>query len=302
MLRLHILFRLGLFLAGLFLTSPGHAVLCKLDLHKDGTLHEVDLPLPYYESKPGDRLRFVYEGAFDICGISSDSKEVSVIGYLNPCLGIFVTDGKKLLAFHKNFWVSVKSMVDIIHHYLDTSQKDNLHARIFATKAQRGDVNQKASVQEMRLLLKENIGIPPKQIRAQVYAIEAASPLNDTHYKQAQLCVAARLDAVFEAEAGRGQTPQIQLNLIDPALEGLWNKEISFALHPKELYFFTLSRYVQTKTTNSTQAFFVYCAHAHSGRKVRNPFGHYGSIMFHPAYKENWDTFTKALEAFTRVH
>ena len=79
----------------LLLASVALGVTVKLDLYGDGNLHEVDLPFEYYKRQQGDKFTLISQGGYRVYDLAKDKNEVAVIGQLNPCIGIAVTDGKK---------------------------------------------------------------------------------------------------------------------------------------------------------------------------------------------------------------
>ena len=63
----------------------------------------------YYKRQPDDRFTLIHEFSYKVYGLKDEENqnEVAVIGPLSPCVGIIVTDGEKLIAFHKNYMNAV---------------------------------------------------------------------------------------------------------------------------------------------------------------------------------------------------
>lgn len=110
------------------------AVTCELDLFQNGHTTQVVLPFAYYERQPGDNLTMIHQGGYKVYDVANDSCEVAVMGPLRPCIAVAVTDGQKVVVFHKHSSNSLDHMSAIIEQYLDLSDSSNLYGRIFTTR------------------------------------------------------------------------------------------------------------------------------------------------------------------------
>ena len=91
-----------LFGLSLSLTPIAYAMWVNLDLQGTGSFTKINLPFEYYQRQPNDKFTLIHQGGYKIYDIEKSQNEVVVLGYFRPCIGIVVTDGKKLIAFHKH--------------------------------------------------------------------------------------------------------------------------------------------------------------------------------------------------------
>lgn len=102
-----------------------------LDLHGTGELTAVKLPFPYCEPGKEQKLVTIHEGGYQVFDVATDTDKVVTIGPLQPCIGVVITDGKKLLTFHKSASCSLDSMVSIIKENLDLSDPSKICAKLY---------------------------------------------------------------------------------------------------------------------------------------------------------------------------
>jgi hypothetical protein len=200
-----------------------HAVENNLDLHDTGKKTTVKLPFKYFEKKEGDKLTLIHQGGYAIFDMNPKSREVAVIGPCNPCIGLAITDGTKLIAFHKYSNNSMDHMIKIIKETLDW-EKNDLFGQIYTCKndnvwtSQRtemhGNRTHTQAVKHLKDILCEQLNIKTRtNIVAQLYS----STYQDKFlgwYEHSELCFAVRMDSVFTIKGDK-----LNIFSIDPIKE-----------------------------------------------------------------------------------
>ncbi|MGL5720529.1 MAG: hypothetical protein ACRCYP_07055 [Alphaproteobacteria bacterium] len=218
-----------------FLTSlPSWAVKCELDLKENGTLTTVDLPFNYLKRQEGENLTLIHQGSYKVYPIQESQQEIAVIGPLNPCIGIAVTDGVKLVTFHKHSTNSLESMKEILKTNLDSKKKNDWVARIFTAqddlkwtqnkrRLMHGGKTHTGAVNHIREIL-EHMGVKKKKIQDTLYKLrpDASSPLYYQdgelgRYELAEVCVAVKLSDLVEI------TGQLKFFSMDPFAEDIFD-------------------------------------------------------------------------------
>ncbi|MGL4426574.1 MAG: hypothetical protein ACRCUQ_02305 [Alphaproteobacteria bacterium] len=218
-----------------FLTSlPSWAVKCELDLKENGVLTTVDLPFNYLKRQEGENLTLIHQGSYKVYPIQESQQEIAVIGPLNPCIGIAVTDGVKLVTFHKHSTNSLESMKEILKANLDSKKKNDWVARIFTTQDdlewtqnKRGLMHagrtHAGAVKHIGETL-ENMGVKKKKIQDTLYKLrpDASSPLHYPdfqlgRYDIAEACVAVKLSDLVET------TGHLKFFSMDPFAEDIFD-------------------------------------------------------------------------------
>ena len=206
------------------------------DLQGDGQLSQVKFPFNYYERQEGDRLTLIHQGGYKVYDIGTNANDVAVIGPLKPCIGIAVTDSEKLITFHKHSSSSLSSMEKVIRENLNLSIQENLYARIYTAKddvkwkeenrqAMHGGKTHLEEVKAMKDFLNQKIGIIRDHIPADLKNLrdKSGKTIHADHslgkYEIAELCVAVRLNEVFELS---GRKKQIKFSSIDPYTEDVF--------------------------------------------------------------------------------
>lgn len=166
-----------------------------------------------------------------------------MIGPLRPCIGIIITDGKKLIAFHKHSNNSLESMLKIVKSNLDLSDNKNVFAYIYTTLDAREWASNKRSlihdnkthtqvVDQIKDSLK-TIEIPDSNIGVGRYSLlkneSGVKPENQQQkhadfslgrYDLAETCVAVRMNDIFgKKESGE---KKVKLFSIDPYTEDVF--------------------------------------------------------------------------------
>jgi hypothetical protein len=211
----------------------------ELDLYRNGSKQKVSFSFQYYCSdKEKDKLSFIHQGGYKVFDVSADSSEVAIIGPLRPCIGIVVTDGTKLIAFHKHSTNSFDSLQKIIGRHLDLSaaNKANLHARIFTVRddqewaehnrsSMHDGKDHMASVLHIKDFLHHALGFTRTQIPASLYNLRTPDgkmkypELYFGNYEFAEMTVAVKINTVFETING---VKNIKLYLADPFAEDVF--------------------------------------------------------------------------------
>lgn len=206
-----------------------------LDLTGEGNFTHISLPFTYYERQSTDRPTLIHQGGYKVYDLANKN-DVAVIGPLRPCIGIVVSDGVKLIAFHKHCTNSLESMGKIIQGNLNLLNKDNLHARIYTSKddiewkqnnrqLMHGGKSHVDEVKSIKDFLNQTIGIPREKIPAHMKNLRdekerlfyAFGVLG--RYELAEICVAVRLSDVFELSNDK---KQIKFSSIDPFTEDVF--------------------------------------------------------------------------------
>lgn len=207
-----------------------------LDLEGDGHRTSVNLPFNYYQRQDGDRLTLIHQGGYKVYTIQGNQNDVAVIGTLRPCIGIVVSDGVKLIAFHKHSISSLESMSAIIQENLNLSDKKNLYARIYTTQddiewelanrqSAHGGNTHREEIKIIKDFLNQGMGLIREQIPAEVMNMRDGcgnlihKDLELGRYELAELCVAVRLKDAFETIKGK---KQIKFTSIDPHTEDVF--------------------------------------------------------------------------------
>ena len=123
-----------IFVFALLSWNTAEAVICELDLFQNGQITQVHLPFAYYERQPDDNFTMIHQGGYKVYDVERDWCEVAVIGPVRPCIAVAVTDGQKVVVFHKHSTNSLEHMGSIIAKHLDLSDSSNLYGRIFTTR------------------------------------------------------------------------------------------------------------------------------------------------------------------------
>lgn len=241
------LFAIGLVPSAVAMEPPKKAskkvkILESLDIHGNGKFTLVPLPYPHYKRKPEDHLQLIHQGCYKVYDITQAQNEVAVIGYLAPCVGIAVTDGKKLIVFHKFYHNSLSSMEELIREHLDTKNPSKLFAHIFTTRDDidweinartfsHGDQNQADYVNGIKIHLCEALKFTPSNISSKIFNTLNKKKTKLFFSKQnipiygrydfAALCVAVRLDELFQKNAFGHD--EIKFASIDPFTEDVFN-------------------------------------------------------------------------------
>jgi len=224
------------------------------DLVGDGQLTTINVAFRYYERRSEDCLTFIDQGGYKVYDISVDTKDVAVIGPISPCIGIVVTNGDKLIAFHKHSTNSFQSMKDIIGKELDLSNKENLYARIYSAKDNEEWVkngrqlmhNDKSHLQELEIIenfFHQEIGINQGQVLSDLWDLRDSEGKNrylswadgkyneiETKYEHIYTYIAVQLNDIFK-ETKEG-VKQIKFSSIDPYNEDIFDfkgKEFTYA-------------------------------------------------------------------------
>lgn len=207
-----------------------------LDLEGDGRRASVNLPFNYYQRQDGDRLTLIHQGGYKVFDIQDNQNDVAVIGTLRPCIGIAVSDGVKLIAFHKHCTSSLESIGAVIRENLDSSDKTNLYARIYTTRddiewvqnnrqQMHGGKTHLEEVKSIKDFLNQEIGIIREQIPAELKNLRnnnrklIHAELALGRYELAEFCVAVRLNDVFETIKDQ---KRIKFAAIDPHTEDVF--------------------------------------------------------------------------------
>ena len=168
----------------LSLSPVASGVMVNLDLYGKGKYTEIDLPFEYYQHQEGDELTLIHQGGYKIYNLKSDKNAVAVIGHLRPCIAIAVTDGTRLIVFHKHSTNALNPKIEgslgqIVLTNLDLSNPDRLRARIYTTydaveweKSQRSKMHNgkdlRGAIKDIIDML-ESINIPRKYVYATYY-------------------------------------------------------------------------------------------------------------------------------------
>ncbi|MGL4371332.1 MAG: hypothetical protein ACRCTK_01575 [Alphaproteobacteria bacterium] len=224
----------GFMVLGLLVSLPSWAVTSELDLEGDGTFREVNLPFNYLTRQEGENLTLIHQGGYKVYDIQQSQREIAVIGPLNPCIGIAVTDGVKLVTFHKHSTNSLESMKEILKTNLDSKKKNDWVARIFTTQDDLEWIQNKrrtmhagrthaGAVKHIGETL-ENMGVKKKKIQDTLYKLrpDASSPLRYPdfqlgRYELAEVCVAVKLSDLFQT------TGKLKFFSIDPFAEDIFD-------------------------------------------------------------------------------
>lgn len=203
-----------------------------LDLEGNGCFKPVKLPFNYYKREENDCLTLIHQGGYKVYDIEKNKNDVAVIGFLRPCIGVAVTDGKNLVTFHKHSTSSLESMKNVLMNNLNMLDKENLYARIYTTKddlewnqnkrqLMHGGKTHLEEVKGIKDFL-ESIEIIRAQIPANLYSLKAGGYEEYAlgRYELAECYVAVRLNDIFESlENGK---KQIQFSSIDPYTEDVF--------------------------------------------------------------------------------
>jgi hypothetical protein len=191
----------------------------QLDLHGTGERADVILPFIYLYREPGVRYDLIVEGGYKIYDLAKKEDLIAIIGPLDPCIGIAVTDGKKLLLFHKHVLNSVSNMLEIIKNNLDLSCPENLVARIFTTADAIADTGELPTndVASIKNALSELLRVPCASIIAEIFPLYVQEGAQDGdgasvrymypegalgNYVDADLYVAVKLSDLFVTKNG----------------------------------------------------------------------------------------------------
>jgi hypothetical protein len=212
-------------------SHAGSFVQALLDTHGEGK-QRVYLPLEYCKRQEKDNFSIVYQGYYKLYHISESQDKVAVLAPLSPCIGIVVTDGVKLMAFHKHFSTSSRSMLEVIQENLNLSDPDNLYARLYSAKnddewrkraesENHGGKSHQQEIKGLRRLLMNHLRIPHRHILFDLPDVDSSSVRRETllKYEDAVLSVAVRLDVVFEE---LGSKKRINFMSIDPITEDVF--------------------------------------------------------------------------------
>jgi hypothetical protein len=254
----------GWVMLALLASFPSVAVKNDLDLEGNGTLTTINLPFTYVKKQAGDTLTLIHQGGYKVYEIQQSQQEVVVIGPLRPCIAVVLTDGAKLVTFHKHSTNSLESMKEILKANL-SSNKTSWSARIFTAKddwewnhnrrsLMHGGKSHTGAVKDIKDYLTE-MGVKREQIPATLYPLRdtISSPLRYLdgqlgRYELAEVCVAVRLNDVFEAIPG--ETKQIKFFSIDPHEEDVFKYKGSRLTQSEMVNALTSAQRQQTKPTD----------------------------------------------------
>jgi len=127
-------------IALLAISSNTYAIQTSLDLHGDGKLTKITLPFKCFQQQPDDNFTLIHEQFYKVYDINDSEHEVAVIGPLRPCIAIVVTDGKRVVVFHKHSSNALDadlqgSLQQILLKNLDLNPNNEfLRAGIYTTK------------------------------------------------------------------------------------------------------------------------------------------------------------------------
>jgi len=202
-----------------------------LDLDGSGKKQKIELAFPYYHPKPDDKLSIIYQGGYKVYDTEVNKNDIPVIGMLHPCIGVVVTDGLKVIAFHKHFSNSLNSLIDIIKKHINLEDPNKVWARLYTVKNDKlwsekfiFAHNNKASVIDELKSIKDFLAtiIDRKNIVAQAYNLlnQKGEPKYPDFslglYDCAELYVAVQVRNLFEKSDG---TKKIKFYNIDPFQE-----------------------------------------------------------------------------------
>ena len=189
----------------------------QLDLDGTGVMADIALPFRYLPREPGVRYDLIVEGGYKVYDLAKSKVHLSrrpvvaIIGPLDPCIGIAITDGKKLLLFHKHVLNSVTNMLEIIQKNLDLSCPEHLLARIFATADVIADTGELPAndVARIKAALADLLKIHCEGIIAEVFPLYVQEGASVRYrypegalgnYLDADLHIAVKLDDLFETQ------------------------------------------------------------------------------------------------------
>lgn len=259
----------GLMVLGLLTSLPSWAVTSDLDLEGNGTFTTVNLPFNYLERQEGCTPTLIHQGGYKVYDLQQSQQDIAVIGPLRPCIGIAVTDGVKLVTFHKHATNSLDSMKEILEANLNLGDKSAWHARIFTAKddlewqlnkrslmhAEKGHAG---AVKDIKDFL-EAMGMKRAQIPASLHPLrpDASSPLHYAdlqlgRYELAEICVAVKLNDLFETSGG---TRQIKFFSTDPFQEDIFNYKGTYITEEEMLSAPTSDQRQQTDPSELTVPF-----------------------------------------------
>lgn len=199
------------------------------------------MPYPYFKKKPTDHLQLIHQGGYKVYEIAQAQNEVAVIGYLRPCVGIAVTDGIKLIVFHKFSQNSMNSMESIIRKHLNVRDPSKLFAHIYTTRDDEdwerrdrtnshGGNDQRKYITEIKNYLCSKLNFIRTHVPARFFNILDSKNRRlfivedygiNGRYDYAALCVAVRLDELFQKNALGFD--EIKFTSIDPYTEDVFN-------------------------------------------------------------------------------
>ena len=233
------MFRLTFLISFILLLSisPVSAVLVDLDLQGTGETTAIELPFKYYERKPNDKFTLIFEFGYKIYDLKEkqNENEIAVIGPLYPCIGIAVTDGKKLIVFHKHALNTIDTKISgslgqIVRDNLDLNpQNPLLQAGICTTKEEihwrnnvqfvYGGKTIEEAIQDIKDTL-IGIGIPQKSIHSTIWNLRI-EPDNKFRYQYPEL--GKYQDSELFVALRIGGSKQIEFRSLDPITENIFD-------------------------------------------------------------------------------
>ena len=189
-------------IALLAISSNTYAIQTSLDLHGDGKLTKINIPFKYFQQQPDDNFTLIHELFYKIYDIKDSEHEVVVLGPLRPCIAIVVTDGKRLVAFHKHSSNALDvdlqgSLQQTLQKNLDLNPNNEfLRARIYTTKdvvrwveMERSELHKgktlDEAIEDVRVAL-EAVGIPSDHIMVDQWNLRVP-PKNEYLYEHSYL-------------------------------------------------------------------------------------------------------------------
>lgn len=211
------------------LIANSNAAELHLDLQGNGQLVQIPTSYSYHTRADSDKLHFIYESCYKSFNLHDTMNDIVVLGPLSPCIGAIVTDGNKMIAFHKHFMNSLESMGKIIEENLETINKEQLYARLY-TMEDKGDwaknnrqlFHNGNTHREEVLKIKnylESIGLLRAQIKAQIVPANNSSDFFG-QYSLLGRCISVSSKNLMTLTP---ETTEIKISLIDPFKEDIYN-------------------------------------------------------------------------------
>ncbi len=200
----------------------------------------VKLPFPYRHRKSDDQFDVIHQGgfkAYDRDSIPVNGDKIVVLGLLQPCIGIFLTDGERAVAFHAHFSNSLKHLDEITRAHLKMDDPEKIRGMIYsATGSTTGypeklmrevhsGRNHKEEIVYIRNTIADTLSIERKQIKAKLIKPynPNGTPCRDLlRYDHAELFMGLSLREIFHPQEGTSSDSLPCYN-IDPCAEDVLN-------------------------------------------------------------------------------
>lgn len=215
-----------------------------LDLKGNGQMSTVQLPYPYFEKKPNDQFKIITQGG---CHLSkaTDVHKVIVIGPVQPCVAITVTDGETVAAFHAHSTNRHDNMQSILKEAFPNglqatwahifSAADNVEWTQSGRTRMHGGLSHDQAVTAFQETL-IRAGVSENHIQQKIYDKRdhegnlKYDNLALGRYELAESCVAVRMDNLLMQEMPR----RMAYTSIDLATEDVFGFSESY-MSPNEL-------------------------------------------------------------------